>query len=173
MHRKDIERTICGGQKSPTFFMVGLENNIQAFVEEFLKDSEYFVVDVVRGASNKKTKISVYLDSDTSVAIEKCAEVSRYVTGRVEEELNYDEPYVIEVSSAGLDKPLQLKRQYVKNIGRKVEVLKSDGEKVVGKLTKVSDEEIEVVKEKTKKNPEKQFVININNIKSTKVKISF
>jgi len=153
--------------------MIGLENNIKAFAEDFLKDSEYFVVDVVRGASNKKTKISVFLDADTSVNIEKCAEVSRYVTGRVEEELDFEDAYVIEVSSAGLDKPFQHKRQYVKNISRNVEVLLSDGKKVVGKLEKVEDENIIVSTPKTKKKPAEEVVISNNNIKNTKVIISF
>lgn len=153
--------------------MVGLENNIRSYAEDFLRDSEYFVVDVVRGSSNKKTKISVFIDADTSVSIEKCAEVSRYITGKVEEDLNFEEPYIIEVSSSGLDKPFQLKRQYIKNIGRKVEVLKNDGQKIAGELKAVGEDEIEVVKPKTKKNPEEKYIIKDLDIKSTKVIISF
>ena len=153
--------------------MVGLEVNIRAFAEDFLRDSDYFVVDVVRGAANKKTKITVFLDADNLVAIEKCAEVSRYITGRVEEELNYEDAYIIEVSSAGLDKPLQYTRQYVKNIGRKVEVLLTDGKRLLGKLQSASDDEIKIITEKTNKNPETELIVKMNNIKSTKVLISF
>ena len=153
--------------------MVGLEENIKSFAEEFLKDSELFLVDVVMGSSNKKTKVSVFIDSDTSVSIDKCAKLSRFITNKVDEELMYEDAYVIEVSSAGLDKPLKLKRQYVKNIGRKVEVVLLTGEKHTGKLSEVNDESIIVVQPKTKKNPEKEFTIENNNIKSTKVLISF
>lgn len=162
-----------GGHRVPSFFMVGLENNIRAFAEDFLKDSEYFVVDVVRGASNKKTKVSVFLDADSSVSIEKCAEVSRYITNKVEEDLNFEDAYIIEVSSAGLDRPLQLLRQYVKNIGRKVEVLLKDGKVLTGKLEAVDDDEIKIITSKTKKQPEEQILVNISNIKSTKILISF
>ena len=153
--------------------MVGLEDNIRFFADEFLENSEYFVVDVVRGASNKKTKISVFLDSDTSVAIEKCAEVSRYITGKVEEDLNFEDAYIIEVSSAGLDKPLQLTRQYVKNIGRNVEVLLTDGNQLKGKLESANNDEIKLITTKTKKKPEEELIVNMNNIKSTKILISF
>lgn len=153
--------------------MVGLENSIQKYAEKFLENSQYFVVDVVRGSTNKKPKISVYLDSDTSVAIQKCAEVSRYVTNRVEEDLKFDEPYLIEVSSAGLDQPLKLKRQYVKNIGRKVDVVLNDGDKKTGKLAKVDDETITLTIAKTKKTPESEIVIDNSSIKSTKILISF
>lgn len=153
--------------------MVGLEENIKIYTEEFLQDSEYFIVDVVRGSSNKKTKISVFIDADTSVAIEKCAEVSKHVTARVDDELNFEDAYIIEVSSAGLDRPLQLKRQYLKNIGRDVEVLLNNGEKLTGTLTTVNDDSILLVKKKTKKTPEEELTIENNNIKSTKVIISF
>ena len=153
--------------------MVGLEENIKIYAERFLKDSEYFVVEIVRGSSNRKTKISVFLDADSSVAIEKCAEVSRYVTNRVDEEMDFEEPYTIEVSSAGLDKPLTLKRQYVKNIGRNVEVLMIDGEKIEGNLKSVEEDSITLLQPKTKKIPEKEFIIENINIKNTKVLISF
>ena len=45
----------------------------------------------------------------------------------------------LEVSSPGLDEPLKLHRQYLKNIGRKVEVLLKDGRKIEGKLLEVNE----------------------------------
>ena len=153
--------------------MVGLENNIREYAEEYLKDSDCFVVDVVRGAANKKTKISVFIDSDTSVSIDVCANVSKYVSLKVEEDLGYEDPYIIEVSSSGLDRPLSLKRQYIKNIGRNVEVILNEGVKIIGKLEEVMEEGIKIVSQKTKKKPSEELVINNSNIKSTKVIISF
>lgn len=153
--------------------MVGLEENIKIYTEEFIKDSEYFLVDIVRGSTNRMTKISVYVDADTSVEIGKCAEISRYVSGRLDEEMDFEDPYIIEVSSAGLDRPLTLKRQYVKNIGRKVEVVMITGEKEEGELKEVSDNSITLFTPKSKKNPEKELIIENKNIKSTKILISF
>lgn len=153
--------------------MVGLDNHIRAFAEEFLENSEYFVVDVVMGSTNRKPKISVFLDSDTIVLVDKCAQTSKFIAAKVEDDLGYEEPYIIEVSSAGLDRPFQLKRQYVKNIGRNVEVVLIEGDKLIGKLESVSDDEIKIIIEKTKKKPSEELVIKNNNIKSTKIKISF
>ena len=153
--------------------MIGLEENIKLFAEEFLSNSPYFLVDIVRGSANKKTKISVFIDADTSVSVNKCAELSRHITGKVEEELAIEDAYIIEVSSAGVDRPLILKRQYIKNIGRNVEVVLLNGQKEKGKLSKVNDQTITLVIEKTKKEPEKELIIENNNIKSTKVLISF
>lgn len=153
--------------------MVDLEKHITDFAEQYLENSAYFIVDVVGGSSNKKKKIAVFIDADTSVNIEKCAELSRHITGRVEEELGYEDPYVIEVSSAGIDRPLVLKRQYVKNKGREVEVVMTDGEKRKGVLTEVKDDDIELTVASKKKKEEEKFIIDFNQIKSTKVVISF
>jgi ribosome maturation factor RimP len=153
--------------------MVSLEENIRKYAEEFLKDSEYFLVDVVVGTSAKKVKFSVFIDADTSVAVEKCAQLSRFITGKIEEDLAFEEAYVIEVSSAGIDKPLTLERQYHKNKGRNVEIVETNGIKHIGKLVEVNTKIIRISTPATKKTPEKEVELNFNNIKSTKVVISF
>ena len=81
----------------------------------------------------------------------------------------------LEVSSPGLDEPLKLKRQYIKNTGRNVEVILHDGSKVEGKLLAVNDADIQVeeVKGKNKKRETLQHTIRIDNIKTTKIQIQF
>jgi ribosome maturation factor RimP len=82
----------------------------------------------------------------------------------------------LEVSSPGIGEPLKQHRQYVKNIGREVEVLLAeDNRTVTGKLLLVTDESITV--EKTEGKGKKQVISNeelpITNIKQTKVLIKF
>jgi len=50
--------------------------------------------------------------------------------------------FSLEVSSPGLDEPLKLHRQYLKNVGRNVEVIRKDGIKTEGKLVGVSGTDI-------------------------------
>jgi ribosome maturation factor RimP len=81
----------------------------------------------------------------------------------------------LEVSSPGLDEPLKLRRQYLKNIGRGVEVTRIDGEKNEGKLLQVGETEIVVEEEKGKGKKKElvQHTIPFDNIKSTKIQIKF
>jgi ribosome maturation factor RimP len=83
--------------------------------------------------------------------------------------------FSLEVSSPGLDEPLKLRRQYLKNIGRAIEVLRVDGVKNEGKLLTVSEEEIVVEEEKGKGKKKElvQHTILFTNIKSTKIQIKF
>ena len=60
----------------------------------------------------------------------------------------FDDSYMLEVSTPGLDQPLKLKRQYKKNIGQKIESLHSASAKIVeGKLIEAEDEKITVEQE--------------------------
>ena len=86
-----------------------------------------------------------------------------------------DGNFSLEVSSPGLDEPLKLYRQYVKNTGRKVEVLLNEGTRLEGTLKKVEETGIEVETE-TGKNRKKEVVshtIAFDKIKTTKIQIVF
>lgn len=133
----------------------------------------YFLVEVKIIPTNN---VKVFLDADGGVSIDKCVQYNRALYKMLEENGVFpDGNFSLEVSSPGLDEPLKLPRQYVKNQGRNVEVLMNDGRKVQGKLTGVSEEEIRVeeTKGKNKKQELLEHTIRIDNIKSTKIQIQF
>ncbi len=102
---------------------------ISDFVEERLAGTDYFPVDVTVSANNE---IKIEVDSDSGVDIDFCVELTR----AIEEAFSRDEEdYELEVGSAGLTSPFKVHRQYLKNIGEKVEVLTCDGRKLHGVLT--------------------------------------
>ena len=71
---------------------------VKGIVEEWLKDKEYFLVDIEITADDR---IVVEIDHVDGVWIEDCVELSRYI----EERLSRDEAdYELEVGSAGLVK---------------------------------------------------------------------
>jgi ribosome maturation factor RimP len=91
------------------------------------------------------------------------------------EEENPNGDFSLEVSSPGLDEPLKLHRQYLKNVGRFVEIIDKEGVKKEGKL--ISATETEVVLEEIKGKGKKQEVVThttpFEQIKSTKIQIKF
>lgn len=94
----------------------------------------------------------------------------------MEEENVVDNAYRLEVSSPGIDANFVNLRQYQKNIGRTVQVKLNDNTKVEGKLTAVDDTKINVlqkIKEKGKKVQEVEKELPFDQIKATKVVISF
>jgi ribosome maturation factor RimP len=120
--------------------------------------------------------IKVFLDADDGITIEKCTSVNKALYKYIEETgLFQNGNFSLEVSSPGVDEPLKLHRQYIKNTGRKVEVLLHDGNKIEGTLLKAGDNAI-IVEEKTGKGNKttiKSTTILFNEIKHTTVLITF
>lgn len=112
------------------------KNELQAFIEDQLKDSEYFLTDIKVSPSNE---ITVEIDSLTPGDIEECVTLTRAIEGAFDRNV---EDYDLEVGTAGLTSPLKVRRQYDKYIGRDLEVLTTDGRKLHGLLRSVSDEGI-------------------------------
>lgn len=133
----------------------------------------YFLVDITIKPVNN---IKVYLDADTGVIIEKCVAFNRQLYKEIEEsELYPAGDFSLEVSSPGLEEPLKLHRQYVKNIGRLVEVTPIEGKVLTGVLKEVGEKEINLVEEKgkNKKKETVEHLIPFDNIKTTKIQIVF
>lgn len=153
------------------------DQQIQA-IEQMMKgllESEpaYFLVDITIKPVNN---IKVFVDADSGVIIEKCVAFNRHLYKEIEEsELYPAGDFSLEVSSPGLEEPLKLHRQYVKNMGRLIEVTPIEGNVLTGQLKDVGEKEITLVEEKGK-NKKKEFVEHIipfDNIKTTKIQIVF
>jgi len=147
------------------------ETQIKEIANQYLVDfPTLFLVDVKVGIGNR---IKVRVDSDESVLVHDCRALSKFIESNLDRE---KEDFELEVSSAGIDFPLTNIRQYIKNIGRSVQVLTVDGSTYKGKLLAATESEIEVAnekKEKGKKVVVENTTVDFNKIKETKIVISF
>lgn len=153
------------------------KEEIEKLIAEKIEHTTQFIVDLQVSSANQ---ITVLLDSDESTSIEDCIAVSRHIESNLDRE---QEDFELKVSSPGLDQPLKVLRQYQKNIGRQVVVktLDEHADKVEGELKAVDSDTITVetrTKEriegrKAKRWVERQHQIPFENIKETKVVISF
>ena len=76
-----------------------------------------------------------------TVELEDCVAVSRFFEGCFDRE---KEDYSLTVTSAGLDQPFRILKQYIKAIGSKVEVQLKGGKKMIATLTGADEEAITV-----------------------------
>lgn len=151
------------------------EETIRALVAEKIKDSDYYLLSVEIKSGNA---ISVELESMGPVSISDCVDISRQIEHNLDRE---QEDFSLHVSSPGLGKPLKDYRQYVKNIGRHLELKMVNGEEFEGELTAADQEKIEVKESKKEKieGKKKKELVEINHvltypeIKQAKIKIIF
>ena len=117
--------------------------NFNQKVEDFLslvlkQYSNIFLVDLK--ISNDKS-IKIILDGDKEVNVKDCIDISRSMEGALDRD---QEDFSLEVASAGVGSPLKFPRQYHKNLGRKLEVISTEGLKFEGDLTHVKEDAIEL-----------------------------
>jgi ribosome maturation factor RimP len=153
---------------------MNIEKRVTELVEEKIADlPNLFLVDVKMHSNGK---LIVLVDGDDGIGIADCVAISRHVGFHLEEENVIDTPYNLEVSSPGIDTPLTLTRQYIKNIGRTLSIKMDGGSSREGKLLNAGDEAItieEIIKEKGKKAETVESTIPTDKITETKVLISF
>ena len=109
------------------------KKQITTIVEDCLKDSEQYLVDVIVQRDNR---IIVEIDCDQPISIDDCVALTKYIESQLDRDV---EDYELEVGSAGITQPFKVLRQYKKNIGNEVEVLLKEGKKLSG-ILKVADE---------------------------------
>jgi len=118
-------------------------------------------------------KVEIFSDSDTGIKFWQCQKLSRKVEAYLDESQVLGEDYTIEVSSPGVDKPLQLFRQFPRNVGRTLVVTFEDESKLEAKMEAVTEEEITLKVPGPKKGMFKSKTFPFDTIRSAVVQVSF
>ena len=96
-----------------------------------------YIVDVF---ISKDNDIEVTIESEEGIVeLDDCVGVSRFFETCFDRE---KEDYSLTVTSAGLDQPFKVLRQFVKAVGSKVEVSLKGGKKIVAVLEAADEESI-------------------------------
>jgi ribosome maturation factor RimP len=154
--------------------------NFNQKVEDLLslaleQQTNIFLVDLKISADKS---IKVILDGDKEVNIKDCINISRVIEGALDRD---EEDFSLEVASAGVGSPLKFPRQYHKNLGRKLEVISTEGFKFEGELTHVKEDAIELQWKQREPKPigkgkvtvTKNKTLTFDEISQTKVMIKF
>ena len=76
----------------------------------------------LQGGFKNNLKVVVYIDSEKGISVDDCAVVSEHVSDILDMEDLVPSPYVLEVSSPGLDRILFKERHFKESIGLKIDV---------------------------------------------------
>lgn len=126
-----------------------IEEKIQSLLQEKFQEEAFadcFLLEIKEGANKK---IEVFLDSDSGITFEKCQKISRFLEEHIDANGWLGDTYTLEVSSPGISRPLELWRQYPRNLGRTLEITLQDKSVRNGILTAVHPDHI-LLKEEIK-----------------------
>ena len=139
-------------------------------------DASLYIVSINISTSNQ---INVEIDKENgNVSISECISISRNIEHNLDRDVV---DFSLNVSSAGLDKPLKHINQYKKNEGKKIKVKTTDNKEYEGVLKSSNDSEIILQtskKVRLEKKKKKTLIVEdlnfpFDKIKETKIIISF
>ena len=92
-------------------------------------------------AAGKRRVLRIAIDKDGGVTMDDIADATREVSRVLDEtDAMGAQPYTLEVSSPGVDRPLTLPRHWRRNAGRLVKVTPTEGDAVLGRITTTDDD---------------------------------
>jgi ribosome maturation factor RimP len=91
--------------------------------------------------AGKRRMLRVAVDKDGGVTLDDIAEATKEVSRLLDDsDVMGEQPYTLEVTSPGIDRPLTLPRHWRRNEGRLVKVTLAGGESVTGRVLRADDE---------------------------------
>ncbi len=121
------------------------EDRIRDLAQSVLPDASFFLLDVRIRGQKGVAQVDVVVDGDEGVSIAECAGISRRLQASLTVAGVFPDAFSLTVSSPGVDRPLTLPRQYRKNLGRPLSVVRRDAhgqeERVEGRLKDATDED--------------------------------
>ena len=135
--------------------MMNISNILDAISGEIVARG-CFIVDI---SVSKDNDIVLTIESENGkIELDDCVSLSRFFETKFDREV---EDYSLTVSSAGLDQPFKVFKQFQKAVGTKVEVALKGGKKMVASLVEADEESITLkytVKEAVEGKKKKEMV---------------
>lgn len=91
--------------------------------------------------AGKRRVLRVAVDKDGGVTLDDVAEATRAVSDVLDaSDVMGQQPYTLEVTSRGVDRPLTLPRHWRRNVDRLVKITLADGAQLTGRITSSGEE---------------------------------
>ena len=125
--------------------MNSTKQNILNAAREISEKNNLLLLEVLFRGTEKNRVIEIFIDGEDNLSADDCARISREINEVIEKNELLNSAYQLDVSTPGVDRPLEYLKQYKKHINRKFEVrYKSGGNKnsITAKLVKIEEDNL-------------------------------
>ncbi|WP_165988956.1 ribosome maturation factor RimP [Streptomyces sp. YIM 98790] len=129
-------------------------DRLRELVEPLAAERGMDLEDLTLTQVGSRRVLTIVVDTDEGVQLDECAELSRAVSEILDQRNALgDAPYVLEVTSPGVDRPLTERRHFARSLDRMVALHLTDGSTLTARVRAVDDEglDLEVPGEKGRK----------------------
>ena len=118
-----------------------IRERIESEIEGPLTTLDLDVEAVEITPAGKRRILRIAVDKDGGVTLDDVADATRQISSILDEsDAMGEQPYTLEVTSRGVDRPLTLPRHWRRNTDRLVKVTTRDGQTVTGRIVGSSDD---------------------------------
>ncbi|GAT09927.1 ribosome maturation factor RimP [Mycolicibacterium novocastrense] len=121
------------------------QNEVIELLDGEFARAGYEIEDVIVDPAARPPRITVVADGDDGLDLASIAQLSRTASALLDALDERSAPYVLEVTSPGVDRPLTAEKHYRRARGRKVELTLSDGSQLTGRLGETRDGVVRLV----------------------------
>lgn len=98
------------------------EAKTEKLIQPILERLSFELVDVEYVKEGSIWYLRAYIDKEGGITVNDCETVAREMNTLLDEEDFIPDSYTFEVSSPGLGRPLKKEKDYVRNMGKKIEI---------------------------------------------------
>ena len=98
------------------------ETRTEELITPILDRMNFELVDVEYVKEGSTWYLRAYIDKEGGIAVDDCEVISRKLGDWLDKEDFISESYILEVSSPGLGRPLKKEKDFVRSLGKDVEV---------------------------------------------------
>ena len=101
---------------------IKIEERVEELLKPILDENFFELVDVEYVKEGSDWYLRAFIDKEGGINIDDCELVSRALEKKLDSENFIDDAYILEVSSPGLTRALKKEKDFIRNLGKPVEV---------------------------------------------------
>lgn len=148
---------------------MSLAANLTELLNPVVTRAGFVLEEVTVTPIGKRRLVSVVIDRDSSnPSLDEVTVVSKEISVILDTYSHMGEmPFTLEVTTPGVDRPLTLPRHWKKNIGRLVKITPKQGDKFIGRILEVSDNQVKLELEK------ELLTVDLGDVSRAQIEVEF
>jgi ribosome maturation factor RimP len=140
------------------------KEQVTAAITPIIESLGFYVEDIAITAAGKRSMLTVIVDGDTHLSLDQVTVATKAISEIVENLPTLgNNPFTLEVTSPGLDRPLTKPRHWQKNKDRLIKIILNDGKEITGRIKDSTQSSVTIDEQ----------VINLADIKRATLEIEF
>lgn len=140
------------------------KEQVLAAITPAIQSLGFYIEDITITSAGKRSMLTVIVDGDTHLSLDQVTVATKAISEIVENLPTLgSNPFTLEVTSPGLDRPLTKPRHWRKNQDRLIKIVLTDGKEVKGRIKDSTESAVTVDDQ----------VINFADIKRATLEVEF